>query len=316
MQFINVGNNTESHNHQYNGHNCSCNGEAESPVNPAQHYGDFDLSEEKVRFESDMPPEVPEISVNGVQLKEAEVLAEMQYYPAASKREAMVKTVEALIIGELLRQKAIELELLCADVEANSIEESAALKALIKQEVYCPKATEQECLRFFEQNTAKFTTSPLLEVRHILLAADPEDFNERAHLKELAQSLIKQVTEAPASFKSLVKLHSSCPSKQQEGNLGQISQGQTVKEFEQALFAAEEGVITYPVETRYGFHIVMVDRKVPGQALPYDYVKDKVTDYLNDKVERKATAQYIQTLVNEVEIKGFNFDFEASPLMQ
>lgn len=74
--------------------------------------------------------------------------------------------------------------------------------------------------------------------------------------------------------------------------------------------------INYPIESRYGFHIVLVDRKIDGQALPYDYVKDKVSDYLNDKVERKATAQYIQTLIADADIKGFVFDLEESPLIQ
>ena len=60
----------------------------------------------------------------------------------------------------------------------------------------------------------------------------------------------------------------------------------------------------------------MVDRKIDGKALPYDYVKEKVADYLNEKVQRKATAQYIQNLITDADIVGFVFDVDSSPLMQ
>ncbi|MEW6981391.1 peptidylprolyl isomerase [Colwelliaceae bacterium 6471] len=287
--------------------------------NPAVNHGDFSEANQEL-MEAErlklLPPEVPEITVNGVLIEETSVLEEMQHHPADSKRAAMVKTVESLIVGELLKQKAIKLGLLENEVKAHSVEEAAGLKKLIQQEVAVPKASEHECQRFFEQNQGKFTTSPLLEVRHILLAAAPDDIEERHKLKEAADKLIAILKETPSAFDDLVTRHSACPSKETQGNLGQISKDQTVPEFERHIFAADEGLIEYPVETRYGFHVVMVDRKIAGKALPYDYVKEKVADYLNDKVERKATAQYIQTLICEANIKGFTFDLEESPLIQ
>jgi len=285
--------------------------------NPAQHHSSMGCDHEKEKkFSTNMPPEVPEVTVNGVLIEETSVLEEMQHHPAESKREAMVKTVEALIVGELLKQKAVELGLIESTVTSNSIEEAAGLKKLIQQEVIVPRATEKECLRFFEQNQSKFMTSPLIELRHILLAAAPDNINERHNLKEVADQLIAQLTETPSAFNDLVTRHSACPSKETQGSLGQISKGQTVPEFEKHIFAANEGLVSYPIESRYGFHITMIDRKIEGKALPYDYVKEKVADYLNDKVERKATAQYIQTLISEADIKGFVFNVESSPLIQ
>ncbi len=314
MEIINAVSKVE---HQ---HTSSCDHSHHNDTeNPAVNHGDFHEAEAELRaaqHASGMPPEVPEVRVNGVLIKETSVLEEMQHHPAGSKREAMVKTVESLVIGELLKQKAIELGILPAEVSAHSVEEAAGLKALIKQEIAVPMASEAECKRFFEQNQNKFATSPLLEVRHILLAAAPEELNERAKLKDIANGLIEILQNQPSLFTELAAKHSACPSKKTQGSLGQVSKGQTVPEFERQIFAADEGLVDYAIESRYGFHIVMVDKKVKGQPLPYDYVKEKVSDYLNDKVERKATAQYIQTLITDAEIKGFTFDLDESPLIQ
>lgn len=313
MQIINAApqGETEPNSHGCNGH------KHESVQNPAAHHADLQQHSYQKEFgyqpldKDTTPSEVPEIKVNQVLISEKEVLAEIQHHPAETKRKAMIKAAESLIIGELLRQKAIELGLMTASVEKNSAEEASALNQLIEQEVPVPLATEQEKQRFFTANKASFSTSPLLEVRHILLAAAPDDINERLNLKEAADKLIEILKVQPMSFADLVARHSACPSKEQQGNLGQITKSQTVVEFEQALFAADQGLIDYPVESRYGFHIVMVDRKVEGQALSYEQVKDKVAEYLNEKVQRKATAHYIQTLIEQADITGFNFDIQA-----
>lgn len=319
MQIINAAPESEM---KKNEHSCSGHKHDHDDVqNPAANFSDLKQHTYQQEFgyqplnKDEVAPEVPEIKVNGVLVEESEVLAEVQHHPAETKRKAMIQAAESLIIGELLRQKAIELEFLTADAEKNSVEEAVALNQLIAKEVPVPRATDEEQHRFFEANQEKFSTSPLLEVRHILLAAAPEDINERLHLKEAADKLIEILKAEPSSFNDLVQRHSACPSKEQNGNLGQITKGQTVAEFEKALFAAQEGLIDYPVESRYGFHIVMVDRKIDGQQLPYEYVKEKVAEYLNDKVQRKATAHYIQTLIEQADIAGFNFDIEVG-LMQ
>ena len=76
------------------------------------------------------------------------------------------------------------------------------------------------------------------------------------------------------------------------------------------------GLHLHPLETRYGIHIVEVLERIDGQQLPFVAVQQRIADYLNEKVRRKAVAQYIQQLVSTAEIEGFDFNIEASPLMQ
>ncbi|MGM7448138.1 peptidylprolyl isomerase [Idiomarina sp. ST20R2A10] len=254
------------------------------------------------------------IQVNQVEIAEKEILAEMQYHPADSHEEAMAQAAEALVIGELFKQRAKDLGMEVLDDTAQGGEDDF-IEALIEREVARPDADEQACKQYFEQNPERFKTSPIVEARHILLAAAPDDDLERVNAKRIAEQLIQQLQEGD-DFSQLARQYSSCPSKETDGNLGQLSKGQTVPEFERQLFTAEEGLMKYSIETRYGFHVVSVDHKIDGKQLPYEAVKDKIAEYLEEKVHRKAVSQYIQALANEADIKGFDFVDTGSPLLQ
>lgn len=254
------------------------------------------------------------IHVNDATIDDKTVLEEMQYHPAESQREAMFKAAEALIIGELLKQRATELGFEVTGADAPATDEDY-LDKLIETEVYVPEATEENCRTYFEQNKEKFTTSPLLEVRHILLAAPPGEDKPRMEALTIAEELIRQL-KAGGDFDGLAKAHSACPSKETGGSLGQISKGQTVPEFERVVFSLEQGLHDSPIESRYGFHIVWVERNVPGLPLEYQDVREKIRDYLNEKVRHKAIAQYIHTLIAGAKIEGYDFSVSTSPLMQ
>ena len=87
---------------------------------------------------------------------------------------------------------------------------------------------------------------------------------------------------------------SNCPSGQQGGNLGQIGRGDTVPEFEQALFRlGPTGILREVVKTRYGFHIVAVDQRIPGETLPFEAVRERIAERLKASVEERALRQYV-----------------------
>ena len=258
----------------------------------------------------------PEITVNGHVIPASAIDTEVQYHPAENRRKAMIHAAEALIIGEILVQKAAE-KGLCDSIDRNIVDQQPALiDSLIDLEIDIPVATEQECQRYFAVNTDKFTSSPLIEASHILLVAEPKDVEQRAQMQALALTLIEKLQNQESTFAQLAKAYSKCPSKEVGGSLGQLSNGQTVSEFERQVFASDIGLMSTPVESRYGFHIVFIARKVAGKPLSYDLVKDKIGTYLNDKVQRKAISQYLHRIVGEADIQGFHFDVDTSPLMQ
>ena len=262
-----------------------------------------------------------QISVNGVVISRAEIARETQHHPAAKPIEAMKAAAAALAVRELLLQEARRLAIPAepaSDGEGRrETDEEAMIRALVEREVTTPQADDAACRRYYEQNRQRFRTAALYEARHILLAAAPSDKPARSEAAEVARILITQLETAPDSFAALAEAHSACPSGKTGGNLGQIGPGQTVTEFEHALAAMEPGgVHPTPVETRYGLHVVALDRRIDGRDLPYDLVRDRIAGWLNEKVRRTAIQQYVSILAGRAEITGIDLAASASPLVQ
>ena len=109
----------------------------------------------------------------------------------------------------------------------------------------------------------------------------------------------------PHRFAELARAHSACPSAAQGGNLGQITAGQTTPDFEAALHTLAPGELTAtPVATRYGLHIIRLDRKIEGRELPFEAVAPEIADYLRQSVRRRASAQFVARLVSQAQIRG------------
>ncbi len=84
------------------------------------------------------------------------------------------------------------------------------------------------------------------KARHILVST------------EKACEDLKQQIEDGADFGHMAKEHSQCPSGKQGGDLGEFSQGQMVKEFDDVVFNAEIGKVHGPVQTQFGYHLIEI----------------------------------------------------------
>jgi peptidyl-prolyl cis-trans isomerase C len=69
---------------------------------------------------------------------------------------------------------------------------------------------------------------------------------------------LKQQIESGADFAQIAEEYSKCPSGQQGGDLGEFSQGQMVKEFDEVVFSGDLGKIHGPIETQFGFHLLEI----------------------------------------------------------
>ena len=87
---------------------------------------------------------------------------------------------------------------------------------------------------------------PTAQARHILVDTE-----------EKCQSL-KDEIEGGADFAGLAKEHSSCPSGQKGGDLGEFSPGMMVKEFDEVVFSADIDSVQGPVQTQFGYHLIEV----------------------------------------------------------
>ena len=256
-------------------------------------------------------PVFDEVSVNGVAINETDILTEAQNHPSDNPGAALLAAARALAIRELLLQRARETGIVPEhekDAEGRSeTDEDALVRMVIEREVEVPSATREEALRFYENNRHRFTSAPILEASHILVAADPADSQARDKARTTASHLASSVIAAPATFASVAHEYSSCPSGAQGGNLGQLTRGSTVPEFERALERLTVGEITpAPIESRFGFHIVRLDRRIEGEELPFDYVADRIAGWLEASTWSKAVSQYIAILAADADITGID----------
>ena len=261
------------------------------------------------------------VSVNGVAIAEAEILAEAQNHPAENPGAALAAAARALVVKELFLQEARRLGME-PDPDTDQAgraetEEDALIRVLIEREVSVPSAAEEECRRFYDNNPARFASEPIFEARHILLAASPRDKAARSSARHDAEHLLAHLRERPGDFAALARQYSDCPSKEQGGNLGQLTRGATVAEFEKALAAMAEGELSpQPVESRFGFHIIFLDRKIPGAQLPFELIKERIAAWLEASSWSKAVAQYVKILAGRAVIAGIDFSAADNPLIQ
>jgi peptidyl-prolyl cis-trans isomerase C len=248
------------------------------------------------------------VTVNGVQIAHDLISREAQNHPAAKPTDAWRAAARALAVRELLLQEARRLGLRpgpAADAEGRrETEEEALIRALIETEVATPVSDEASRHRYYERNAARFTSADIFECAHILIAARRDQPEAFAAARTRANAILAQLRAAPSRFETLAAAHSDCPSRASGGNLGQITTGMTTPEFERALVGMKAGEIGPVVESRYGFRIVHLERRVAGALLPFDAVQARIAAYLEERSQRLAIAQYVARLASRATLTG------------
>ena len=294
-------------------------------------------SPKKQEIDTRIPPKAKplfkEVSVNGVVIPEVDILQEAQNHPAPTPGEALLEAARSLVIRELLWQEAKDKNLV-PDNEDSAREESAgednagedsgqqtkldaAISALLESEIKTPEASEEDCKAFYDRDPSRFSTETIWQVRHILVSSNPKDKKAFDQAREKAYAILEQVKKNPQNFATIAKDISSCPSAAQGGNLGQITRGSTVPEFENALKKAKKtGLLMQPIESRYGYHIVEINQIIPGEILPLELVKEKIAAWLEASSWSKAVQQYIAILAGKSHITGIDLKSGEGPLVQ
>ncbi|MGJ7462208.1 peptidylprolyl isomerase [Halomonas sp. MA07-2] len=258
----------------------------------------------------------PPIRVGGATIEESAIAQEMQFHPADSAGTAQLKAARALVVRELLCQRAADLGLLEASGEALD-EGDAAIAALLEKELDVPEPSEEDCRRFHAAHAERFSEPTRLKVRHLLLPAAPDDAEARDAGYRQGEALLKELSTIPERFTEFAIRHSACPSKEQGGELGWLAPGQTVPELDRALQHLPEGLHDRPLASRYGWHLVAIDERVEGRELPYEQVAERVRHSLREQSTRRALRHYLLMLESEIGVEGVTLDDDsANSLMQ
>jgi peptidyl-prolyl cis-trans isomerase C len=198
-----------------------------------------------------------------MRLAEAELGSDLGSLPDVTKRRVLA---EFLIENQLFADAA-EAQKLAAGPDYNDRIQywrRRSLRDLYFDKTVKDSVSDAEAKKFYDDQVGSAKPEEV-RARHILVES-----------KEKARELFEKVAYG-TDFAELAKQNSKDPgSKDQGGDLGYFSKGQMVPQFEEAAFKLQKGEVSQPFETQFGWHILKVDDKRTGQAVPFDTVKERI----------------------------------------
>ncbi len=201
----------------------------------------------------------------------------------------------AMVLEQLIHQK-----LFLCEAMKNLFEAEPAFKAQLKQmkdslltNYAMEKALsgvsvkDEEVKKFYDENPDQFQAGETVSASHILVDSE-----------EKANEILAKIQANEISFADAAKEYSSCPSSQEGGNLGEFGRGQMVPEFDQACFTMEVGTIAGPIQTQFGYHLIQLNAKKDGGAVPFE----QIAPQLKEKLLMDKQQATIQSKVNQLQI--------------
>jgi len=168
------------------------------------------------------------------------------------------------------------------------------------------KISDEDARAFYDSHKDAFVRPEQVRVRHILLQPDSKGGEEaKTEAKETLQKIRKEAM-AGKDFAELAQDHSKCPSAERGGDLGFFPRGKMAKPFEDAAFALKPGEISGVVKTQFGYHLIKQEERSPEGLIPFDDVKDTVSDYLGKEAVKEAVRSHVKQLRQEAVIRRFD----------
>ena len=202
----------------------------------------------------------------------------------------------AAILEQLIANK-----LLLIEAQKNLYEHNAAFKAQlekVKEDMLInfaaskvldevKDATDEEVKKYYDDNMDKFQKCESVNASHILVDSE-----------EKANEILAKINAGEISFEDAARENSTCPSKDNGGNLGEFTRGQMVPEFDEAVFSMETGAVSAPVKTQFGYHLIKLISKSEASTYDFEEIKAQLTDMVNQEKKQNA----FQSKINQLKI--------------
>ncbi len=193
--------------------------------------------------------------------------------------------LEQLVQQQLLSQQQdglSSLNALAIENEARSLQAVQTVNAITQEAV-----TEEAVQAAYDSQYADFEGDDEFEASHILVETEDE------------AKAIKAQLDDGADFAELAKEHSTGPSGPNGGALGWFGKGRMVPEFEAAVLELEKGQVSDPVQTQFGWHLVILNDKRKSQAPELDAVSAELAQTL----QQEAIQARIDELTQQAQIE-------------
>lgn len=172
--------------------------------------------------------------------------------------------------------------------------------------------TDQELQAEFRANKEVYDTPEQVHARHILVKVEENaSAEEEKTAKEKIEKIHKEATATGANFAELAKKYSEGPTAPQGGDLRYFQRGQMVKPFEDVAFELEPGVVSKPVKTQFGYHIIYVEDHKEAVSPSFEEAKEKVVERLTNVKKRDLLQKHMEELRKDAKVE---IKIEADPL--
>jgi len=123
---------------------------------------------------------------------------------------------------------------------------------------------------YFDENQEEFKTPKTVEARHILLRVDQNASHEDVErTRKRALNILKMAREGK-KIAELAGKYSEGPTRNRGGYLGTFKKEAMVKPFADKAFSMKAGEISEPVRTRFGWHIIKVEKVNEASIISFD----------------------------------------------
>lgn len=232
-------------------------------------------------------------TVNGIAITEDEV---NELIAALGPRGQSYNNPEG---RKAVLSQVIASKLMLIDARANLYETEPAFKAelaRLRENLLISYATEKavssvsvsdkEVEDYYETHKGRFMNDETVNASHILVESE-----------ELALELLGRIKSGEMTFEDAARQHSTCPSGQNGGNLGDFGKGQMVPEFDVAVFAMEVGEISdTPVKTQFGYHLIKLNAKNPAENIPFSEIAAEIKEAMLSEKRREAYERKLNQL--------------------
>lgn len=156
--------------------------------------------------------------------------------------------------------------------------------------------SDADARKFYDNNPSLFEQGEQVLVRHLLIAT-PQGATEaeRAAAKKKAAAALARLN-AGEDLAALAKELSAGPTARQGGSLGWIGRGDTVPDFEAAIFSLEKGETSGVVETQIGYHIIRAEDRRAARTVPFTEVKESIKNRMVQKGIEEEFQKWLEKL--------------------
>lgn len=195
------------------------------------------------------------------------------------------------------------------DQYLETIREQILLSKVVRFQMGDPGNVSEKAVHAYYQNhLADYWVPPRPHVSHILFIMDElMDEGEKEVKRQVALEVLAKIKNGE-DFEDLAKEYSEDVSGPSGGSIGSVTLGNLVPEFEKVAFSLKEGEISELVETKYGLHIIRVDKLEVGRTRPLEEVKPQIEETLGREARVSAYKKWMDELKSKSFIQTFLFE--------